>query len=101
MITQRENLIQPKVYLFIEMERPHRISANYPGIMQLVDYDNPEAERQLQIWMSRHPHDFRVIGKNPLELKIYPTGYNDRELNAQKDAFVQNREEVWKMNSYS
>ncbi len=92
MITRNDNLIQPKVSLLIEMERPDRIAANDPGIMQLVDYDLPEAERQLRIWMSRHPDDFLIIGKNPLELKIYPTAYShDPEQKSRKDAFVQRR----------
>ena len=57
MITLRDSAVQSKISLLFQMERPYRISANDPGIMQLVDYDLSEAERQLEIWMSNHPDD--------------------------------------------
>ena len=44
MITLRDSAVQSKISLLFQMERPYRITANDPGIMQLVDYDLSEAE---------------------------------------------------------
>ena len=65
MITLKDSAVQSKISLLFQMERPYRITANDPGIMQLVDYDLSEAERQLEIWMSNHPKDgIQVIRLN-------------------------------------
>ncbi|WP_110641216.1 hypothetical protein [Thermoplasma sp. Kam2015] len=86
MITLRDSSIQSKISLLFQMERPYTISANDPGIMDLVDYDLSEAERHLEIWMSNHPDDCLVEGKNPLTIRIYPTFFEDPEQKLQRDA---------------
>ena len=86
MITLRDSSVQSKISLLFQMERPYRITANDPGIMQLVDYDLSEAERQLEIWMSNHPHDCIQEARNPLTLKIYPTFFEDPEQKSQREA---------------
>ena len=91
MITLRDSAVQSKISLLFQMERPYRITANDPGIMQLVDYDLSEAERQLAIWMSNHPNDCFVESRNPLTLKIYPTVFEDPEQKAQRTAFIERR----------
>jgi hypothetical protein len=67
MITLRDSAVQSKISLLFQMERPYRITANDPGIMQLVDYDLSEAERQLEIW-------------------IFPTFFEDPEQKLQKES---------------
>ena len=91
MITLRDSAVQSKISLLFQMERPYRITANDPGIMQLVDYDLSEAERQLEIWMSNHPADCIQEARNPLTLKIFPTFFEDPEQRLQHDAFVERR----------
>ena len=91
MITLRDSAVQSKVSLLFQMERPYRITANDPGIMQLVDYDLSEAERQLEIWMSNHPDDCIQEARNPLALKIFLTFFEDPEQRLQRDAFVERR----------
>ena len=91
MITLRDSAVQSKISLLFQMERPYRITANDPGIMQLVDYDLSEAERQLEIWMSNHPDDCIQEARNPLALKIFPTFFEDPEQRLQRDAFMERR----------
>ncbi len=86
MITLRDSAVQSKISLLFQMERPYRITANDPGIMQLVDYDLSEAERQLEIWMSNHPDDCVQEARNPLTLKIFPTFFEDPEQKLQKES---------------
>ena len=91
MITLRDSKVQSKISLFFQMERPYRISANDPGIMQLVDYDLSEAEKQLEMWMSNHSDDCIQEARNPLTLKIFPTFFEDPEQKAQRSAFIEKR----------
>ena len=91
MITLRDSAVQSKISRLFQMERPYRITANDPGIMQLVDYDLSEAERQLEIWMSNHTDDCIQEARNPLTLKIFPTFFEDPEQKLQHDAFVERR----------
>jgi hypothetical protein len=92
MITLRDSQIQSRICTFIRIERPYTLAASDAGIMKIVDYDLSEAERQLEIWMSNHPDDFMVLGKNPLSIKIYPTFFEDPEQKAQRDIFIKMRE---------
>ena len=87
MITLRDSAVQSKISLLFQMERPYRITANDPGIMQLVDYDLSEAERQLEIWMSNHPDDCVQEARNPLTIRIYPTFFENPEQKSQKEAY--------------
>ena len=91
MITLKDSSIQSKISLLFQIERPYSISANDPGIMALVDYDLPEAERQLEIWMSNHPDDCMVEDKNPLTIRIYPTFFEDPDQKSQRTSFVERR----------
>ncbi len=91
MIILKDSAVQSKISLLFQMERPYRITANDPGIMQLVDYDLSEAERQLDIWLSNHPHDCIQEARNPLTLKIFPTFFEDPEQKAQRTAFIEKR----------
>lgn len=91
MITLKDSAVQSKISLLFQMERPYRITANDPGIMQLVDYDLSEAEKQLDIWMSNHPDDCIQETRNPLTLKIFPTFFEDPEQKAQRTAFIERR----------
>ena len=86
MITLEDSAVQSKISLLFQMERPYKITANNSGIMQLVDHDLSEAERQLEIWMSNHPDDCFVEARNQLTLKIYPTVFEDPDQKSQREA---------------
>ena len=91
MTTLQDSQIQSRICTFIRIERPYTLAASDAGIMKIVDYDLSEAERQLEIWMSKHPDDFLILSKNPLTLKIYPTFFEDPEQRLQHESFVERR----------
>ena len=91
MITLQDSQIQSRICTFIRIERPYTLAASDAGIMKIVDYDLSEAERHLEIWMSKHPDDFLILSRNPLTLKIFPTFFEDPEQKLQHDAFIQER----------
>ena len=54
MISSLDNRIQQEITGVILVGRISSLSANSPEVMGIVDYDLPEAEKQLSIWQSRH-----------------------------------------------
>ena len=71
MISPQDSQIQSRIDRYIETREGVNVSAS--EIFEFVGFDPSEAERQLSIWMERHPNDFHVIGRNPTVLKIYGT----------------------------
>ncbi len=91
MISGQDNLIQQKITGVILVGRIYSLSANSPEIMGIVEYDLPEAERQLSIWQSRHQNDCIIVSKNPLTLDIKTTFFPDPEQKVQREKYVQER----------
>ena len=91
MMSPQDSQIQSKICAYIRKEMPYELPANDAGVMKIVDYDLSEAERHLEIWMSKHPDDFLILSKNPLTLKIYPTFFEDPEQKLQHESFVERR----------
>ena len=79
MISIQDNRIQQEITGVILVGRMYSISASSPEVMGIVEYDLPEAERQLSIWQSRHQDDCIIVSKNPLTLDIKPTFFPDPE----------------------
>ena len=61
MISIQDNRIQQEITGVILVGRMYSISASSPEVMGIVEYDLPEAERQLSIWQSRHQEIFAPI----------------------------------------
>ena len=79
MISIQDNRIQQEITGVILVGRMYSISASSPEVMGIVEYDLPEAERQLSLRQSRHQDDCIIVSKNPLTLDIKPTFFPDPE----------------------
>lgn len=77
MISLSDSNYQAKITGVIVKGGFFSIAANSPEILLVMDYDLPEAERQLSIWQSRHQDDCDIVSKNPLTLSIRPTGHQE------------------------
>ena len=88
MISIQDNRIQQEITGVILVGRMYSISASSPEVMGIVEYDLPEAERQLSIWQSRHQDDCIIVSKNPLTLGIKPTFFPDPEQKIQREKYV-------------
>ena len=91
MISLSDNRIQQEITGVILVGRIYTLSANSPEVMGIVDYDLPEAERQLSLWQSRHKDDCIIIGRNPLTLDIKTTFFPDPEQKIQREKYVQSK----------
>ncbi len=91
MISLSDNRIQQEITGVILVGRIYSIRANNPEILALVDYDLPEAEKQLSIWQLRHQDDCDIESKNPLCLNIRPTFFPDPEQRIQREKYVQRK----------
>ena len=91
MISIQDNRIQQEITGVILVGRIYSLSANSPEVMGIVEYDLPEAERQLSIWQSRHQDDCIIVSKNPLTLDIKPTFFPDPEQKIQREKYVQRK----------
>lgn len=69
MISLSDNRIQQEITGVILVGRMYSVAANSPEIVEIVEYDLSEAERQLSIWQLRHQDDCDIERKNPLTLK--------------------------------
>ena len=78
MISPQDSQIQSKIDRYIETREGVNVSAS--EILEFVGFDHSEAERQLSIWMERHPNDFHVLDRNPIVLKIYGTVIYSRRI---------------------
>ncbi len=98
MISLSDNRIQEEITGVILVGRIYSLSASSPEVMGIVDYDLPEAERQLSIWQSRHQDDCIIVNKNPLILDIKTTFFPDPEQRIQREKYVQRRhlKNLWK-----
>ena len=92
MITLSDNRIQQEIAGVILVGRIYSLSANSPEVMGIVDYDLPEAEKQLSLWQSRHQDDCIIVGRNPLTLDIKTTFFPDPEQKIQREKYVQRRQ---------
>ena len=88
MISLSDNRIQQGITGIILVGRMYSLSANSPEVMGIVEYDLPEAERQLSIWQSRHQDDCIIVGRNPLTLDIKTTFFPDPEQKIQREKYV-------------
>lgn len=88
MMSLQDSNYQAKITGVILVGRMYSVAANSPEILQVLDYDLPEAEKQLKIWQSRHNDDCDIVGKNPLTLSIRPTFFPDPELKIQREKYV-------------
>ena len=79
MISGLDNRIQQEITGVILVGRIYSLSANSPEVMGIVDYDLPEAEKQLSLWQSRHQDDCIIVGRNPWTLDIKTTFFPDHE----------------------
>ncbi len=99
MISSQDNRIQQEITGIILVGRIYSLSANSPEVMGIVEYDLPEAERQLSIWQSRHQDDCFIVGRNPLKLDIKTTFFPDPEQKNQREAYVKRRQlKYWNPN---
>ena len=92
MISLSDNLIQQEITGIILVGRMYFVSANSLEIMEIVEYDLSEAERQLSIWQLRHQEDCDIERKNPLTMNIRPTFFPDQEQKIQREKYVQKRQ---------
>ena len=92
MISGKDNLIQQEITGVILVGRIYSVTANDSMILNIVDNDLPEAERQLALWQSRHQDDCFIVGKNPLKLDIKTTFFPDQEQKIQREAYVKRRQ---------
>ena len=91
MISSQDNRIQQEITGIILVGRIYSLSANSPEVMGIVEYDLPEAERQLALWQSRHQDDCFIVGRNPLKLDIKATFFPDPEQRIQREKYVQRK----------
>ena len=89
MITLSDNRIQQEIAGVILVGRIYSLSANSPEVMGIVDYDLPEAEKQLSLWQSRHQDDCIIVGRNPLTIDIKTTFFPDPEQKIQREKYIQ------------
>ena len=89
MITLSDNRIQQEIAGVILVGRIYSLSANSPEVMRIVDYDLPEAEKQLSLWQSRHQDDCIIVGRNPLTIDIKTTFFPDPEQKIQREKYIQ------------
>jgi hypothetical protein len=92
MISSLDIRVQQEITGVILVGRIYSLSANSPEVMGIVDYDLPEAEKQLSIWQSRHQDDCYIVGRNPLTLDIKTTFFPDPEQKIQREKYVQRRQ---------
>ena len=92
MISLSDNRIQQEITGVILVGRMYSVAANSPEIMEIVEYDLSEAEKQLSLWQSRHENDCDIERKNPLTLNIRPTFFPDPEQKIQREKYVQKRQ---------
>ena len=92
MISIQDNSQQAKITGVILVGRLYSVAANSPEILGIMEYDLPEAERQLSLWQSRHLDDCDIVRKNPLTLNIRPTFFPDPEQKIQREKYVQRRQ---------
>ena len=92
MITLSDNRIQQEIAGVILVGRIYSLSANSPEVMGIVDYDLPEAEKQLSLWQSRHQDDCIIVGRNPLTLDIKTTFFPDPEQKIQREKYIKRRQ---------
>ena len=91
MISGKDNLIQQEITGVILVGRIYSVTANDSMILNIVDNDLPEAERQLALWQSRHQDDCFIVGRNPLKLDIKTTFFPDQEQKIQREKYVQRK----------
>ena len=91
MISISDNRVQQEITGVVLVGRIYTLSANSPEVMGIVDYDLPEAERQLSLWQSRHQDDCIIVGRNPLTLDIKTTFFPDPEQKIQREKYVQRK----------
>ena len=89
MISGLDNRIQQEITGVILVGRIYSLSANSPEILGIMEYDLPEAERQLSLWQSRHQDDCIIVGRNPLTLGIKTTFFPDPEQKIQREKYIQ------------
>ena len=89
MISGLDNRIQQEITGVILVGRIYSLSANSPEVMGIVDYDLPEAEKQLSLWQSRHQDDCIIVGRNPLTIDIKTTFFPDPEQKIQREKYIQ------------
>ena len=92
MISISDNRVQQEITGVVLVGRIYTLSANSPEVMGIVDYDLPEAEKQLSLWQSRHQDDCYIVGRNPLTLDIKTTFFPDHEQKAQREKYIQRRQ---------
>ncbi len=92
MISAYDNQIQQEITGVILVGRMYSISASSPEVMEIVEYDLPEAERQLSLWQSRHQDDCIIIGWNPLTIDIKTTFFPDPEQKIQREKYIRRRQ---------
>ena len=92
MISSQDNRIQQEITGVILVGRIYSLSANSPEVMGIVEYDLPEAERQLALWQSRHQDDCFIVGRNPLKLDIKTTFFPDPEQSIQRETYVKRKQ---------
>ena len=89
MISLPDSNFQAKITGIILVGRLYSVAANSPEILGIMEYDLPEAERQLSIWQSRHQDDCIIVGRNPLTLDIKTTFFPDPEQKIQREEYIQ------------
>ena len=89
MISGLDNRIQQEITGVILVGRIYSLSANSPEILGIMEYDLPEAERQLSLWQSRHQDDCIIVGRNPLTIDIKTTFFPDPEQKIQREKYIQ------------
>ena len=92
MISGLDNRIQQEITGVIRVGRIYSLSANSPEVMGIVDYDLPEAEKQLSLWQSRHQDDCIIVGRNPWTLDIKTTFFPDHEQKILREKYIQRRQ---------
>ena len=92
MISLPDSTFQAKITGIILVGRLYSVAANSPEILEIMDYDLPEAERHLAIWQSRHQDDCIIVSKNPLTLDIKTRFFPDPEQKIQREKYVQKRQ---------
>lgn len=79
------------------MEARSGIETSVPDLMncqeiaKIIDYDLPEAEDQLKIFMERHENDCTVMGMNPLRIKYTLPSSDDPEQRIIREKYISGR----------
>jgi hypothetical protein len=92
MISSQDNRIQQVITGIILVGRIYSLSANSSEVMGIVEYDLPEAERQLSLWQSRHQDDCDIVSMNSLTIDIKTTFFPDPEQRIQRETYGKRRQ---------